>query len=167
MTSARYKMWKTTIDSRTCIPCKSKHGSVYHIDDFVSDIPLHPNCRCVIERLQALFAGTATELSDDGADWWLLNYRQLPDYYVSKADAKSAGWVVWKGNLSKVCQGKMLYGGVYNNKNRHLPSAPGRVWYEADINYTGGYRGSERIVFSNDGLVFVTYDHYRTFIEII
>lgn len=49
------------------------------------------------------------------------------------------------------------------NRNGHLPSAPGRVWYEADINYSTGYRGVERILFSNDGLIFVTYDHYQTF----
>ena len=40
------------------------------------------------------------------------------------------------------------------------------LWYEADINYTSGYRGTERILYSNDGLVFVTYDHYQTFYEI-
>lgn len=47
-----------------------------------------------------------------------------------------------------------------------LPIALGRIWYEADINYKSGFRGSERILFSNDGLILVTYDHYRTFIEI-
>ena len=40
------------------------------------------------------------------------------------------------------------------------------LWYEADINYTGGYRNDDRILFSNDGLIFVTYDHYETFLEI-
>ena len=56
----------------------------------------------------------------------------------------------------------MLTKGEYMNRNGHLPSAPGRVWYEADINYSTGYRGVERILFSNDGIVFVTYDHYQT-----
>jgi len=51
--------------------------------------------------------------------------------------------------------------------NEHLPEKPGRIWYEADINYSGGYRNSERILYSNDGLIFITLDHYRTFIEII
>lgn len=37
------------------------------------------------------------------------------------------------------------------------------MWHE---NYTGGYRNTQRIVFSNDGLIFVTYDHYKTFAEI-
>lgn len=61
----------------------------------------------------------------------------------------------------------MLIGGVFFNKKQQLPAAAGRIWYEADINYDGGFRGTDRILYSNDGLIFVTYDHYRTFIEII
>ena len=61
----------------------------------------------------------------------------------------------------------MLTKGLYRNRNGHLPDAVGRTWYEADINYKGGYRNSQRIIFSNDGLIFVTYDHYQTFFEII
>ena len=47
-----------------------------------------------------------------------------------------------------------------------LPSAPGRTWYEADIDYTYGKRNLKRILYSNDGLVFVSEDHYQTFYEI-
>ena len=63
----------------------------------------------------------------------------------------------------------MLTKGVYHNRDGHLPSSAGRIWYEADINYDSkiGYRGTDRILFSNDGLIFVTYDHYHTFKEII
>ena len=62
--------------------------------------------------------------------------------------------------------GKMLGGDVYGNDDFKLPSAPGRVWYEADVNYRGGKRNRQRIVYSNDGLMFATYDHYQTFHEI-
>ncbi len=61
----------------------------------------------------------------------------------------------------------MIGGSKYRNNNGHLPYAPGRIWYEADINYIDGKRNGQRIVWSNDGLVFVTYDHYKTFYEII
>lgn len=61
----------------------------------------------------------------------------------------------------------MLGGTEYANYNFKLPSAPGRVWYEADINYNGTRkRNRQRIVYSSDGLMFVTYDHYHTFYEI-
>ena len=72
----------------------------------------------------------------------------------------------FSGNLYKVLPGKMVTG-KYNNNNGHLPSSPGRLWYEADINYTNGYRKESRIVFSNDGLIFISYNHYETFIEIV
>lgn len=61
----------------------------------------------------------------------------------------------------------MLAKGEYKNKNEHLSVEYGRIWYEADINYTSGYRKEARIVYSNDGLIFVTYDHYTTFVEIV
>ena len=111
--------------------------------------------------------GTATDNGKDGADWWLENYASLPDYYITRDDAEKAGWKRKLGNFDKVMPGKMLMGGVYKNSNGHLPAEFGRIWYEADINYTTGKRNSERIVFSNDGLIFVTYDHYETFYEII
>lgn len=57
--------------------------------------------------------------------------------------------------------------GIYRNYDGHLPNKYGRVWYEADINYSGGFRNSMRIVYSNDALIFVTYDHYQTFYEIV
>lgn len=76
------------------------------------------------------------------------------------------GWRSGK-KVSKFADGKMLFKGIYDNDNYHLPQKPGRIWYEADINYTGGKRNKQRIVWSNDRLIFVTYDHYETFYEII
>lgn len=106
-------------------------------------------------------------LACGGADWWLKTFQKLPDYYITEAEAATIGWKKHLGNLGKVAPGKMLQKGVYQNRNHHLPEAPGRIWYEADINYTGGFRGVDRILYSNDGLIFVTYDHYKTFVEII
>ena len=75
----------------------------------------------------------------------------------------------WKHGKSpeKYAPDKMATMGIYQNKNGHLPDAPGRVWYEADINYYSGRRNAHRLLWSNDGLIFVTYDHYTTFMEII
>ncbi len=77
------------------------------------------------------------------------------------------GWVPALGNLHEIAPGKMLTKGVFRNKEEKLPLLPGRVWQEADINYSKGLRGRSRVLFSNDGLLFVTYDHYETFLEII
>lgn len=61
----------------------------------------------------------------------------------------------------------MITMGEYLNEDNHLPDAPGRIWYEADINYYEGRRNRHRILWSNDGLIFVTYDHYETFYEVV
>ena len=111
-------------------------------------------------------AGTATELGMDGADAYIVRFGRLPNYYVSFEEAEDAGWRSKKGNLNKVLPGKMIGGAIYKNKDGKLPRSSGRVWYEADINYDGGYRNRQRILYSNDGLMFVSYDHYQTFYEI-
>lgn len=61
----------------------------------------------------------------------------------------------------------MITMGKYLNIDNHLPDAPGRIWYEADINYYDGRRNKHRVLWSNDGLIFVTYDHYHTFYEVV
>ena len=111
-------------------------------------------------------AGSLTPDGTAGADWFVKHLKQLPDNYLTGYDAKREGWNPKQGNLGEVLPGYMIFGGVYHNLNGHLPEQKGRVWFEADLNYTSGYRNNKRLVFSNDGLVFVTYDHYETFIEV-
>ncbi|MGE6503970.1 ribonuclease domain-containing protein [Bacillus wiedmannii] len=55
---------------------------------------------------------------------------------------------------------------IYRNNEVLLPSAPNRTWYEANINYISGYRGNDRIIYSSDGLLYKTSDHYKTFTEV-
>ncbi|MBQ9096937.1 MAG: phage head morphogenesis protein [Clostridia bacterium] len=165
--SEKWKHRVSVVDVKRCLPCEEKHGKIYGIEEFVFDAPPdHLFCRCKIERMQAMLAGNATKNGVDGADWYLKYYGILPDYYISYEDAKKAGWNPKLGNLYLKCPDKMIANGIYRNENKHLPSQPGRIWYEADIDYESGRRGTERIVYSNDGLIFVTYDHYHTFIEI-
>lgn len=128
--------------------------------------PVHYNCRCIIEKMKSVIAGNATKDGNKGADWYLKNTGILPNNYISVADAYKSGWKRGKSPV-KYIPGKMLTRGIYENENNHLPDAPGRIWYEADINYYEGKRNKHRILRSNDGLIFVTYDHYETFYEII
>ena len=165
--STKWKMWRAILDFKTCLNCRRNNGKIYAINEIVyPQPPLHPNCRCVIERLKVLLAGTATNDGVDGADWYLKIYGKLPSYYITPEQAVKEGWNSKKGDLFLKCPGKMIFGGIYQNRNGHLPIAPNRICYEADINYEFGFRGTKRILFSNDGLIFVTYDHYYTFIEI-
>ena len=90
-------------------------------------------------------------------------YGHLPPNFISKTKARQAGWVSTEGNLDEVLPGKSIGGSEFYNDDGQLPEARGRRWTECDIGYQGGFRGSERIVFSNDGLVYYTPDHYSTF----
>ena len=165
--SKKWKMWRAILDLKTCYDCREKHGKIYEVNEKVKPSPpLHWFCRCQIVKLRAILAGNATKLGVMGADWWIKYYGKLPDYYVSKSEAEKAGWKRKKANLDEVMPNKMIGGNVYQNTDGHLPSAPGRIWYEADLNYSTGYRGAERILYSSDGLIFVTYNHYETFMEI-
>lgn len=165
--SENWQSWKALVDIKTCLTCRENNGKLYKVGVKVSPWPpVHPHCRCIIERLFAILAGTATDIGMDGADWFLKTQGKLPEYYISKEEAESLGWKSKRGNLHKVLPGKMIFGGRYRNDDGRLPSEHGRVWYEADINYKQGRRNKQRVVFSNDGLMFVTYDHYGTFIEI-
>ncbi|MCR5664657.1 MAG: ribonuclease [Oscillospiraceae bacterium] len=89
-------------------------------------------------------------------------YGQLPPNFITKAEAKAAGWP--GGSLEPYCPGKCIGGDRFGNREGLLPDAEGRTWTECDVNTLGAdERGTERIVFSNDGLIFYTPDHYGHF----
>ena len=94
---------------------------------------------------------------------YIHTYGHLPNNFISKTKARNAGWDSSEGNLDEVLPGMSIGGSEFKNYDGQLPEAAGRTWTECDINYTGGYRGAERIVFSNDGLIYYTGDHYQTF----
>ena len=101
--------------------------------------------------------------SKDEVALYIHEFGHLPSNYISKSKARKAGWKPSKGNLDEACPGKSIGGSEFHDDDHQLPEASGRRWKECDINYDGGFRGSERIVFSNDGLVYYTADHYKTF----
>lgn len=165
--SSRYKNWLAVLDIKTCAECRRRHGKIYSISDIIEQSPpLHLNCRCVVIEMDTVVAGEATDIGQNGADYHLLYFGSLPDYYISEDQAHLLNWKRGR-SLDQYAKGKMITMGRYYNYNGHLPEAYGRVWYEADINYNSGRRNTQRIVWSNDGLVFVTYDHYQSFIEVV
>jgi ribonuclease T1 len=93
-------------------------------------------------------------------------YQRLPRNFISKKEAISLGWKGQEGNLWEVTEQMSIGGDFFGNREGFLPRAEGRQWYECDVNYQGGFRGKERLVYSNDGLFYYTDDHYQTFTEI-
>ena len=93
---------------------------------------------------------------------YLHTYGHLPPNFVTKKEAEQAGWQ--GGSLEKYLPGKCIGGSYFGNYEGTLPAAKGRSWHECDINTLGKKsRGSERLVYSNDGLIYYTNDHYETF----
>ena len=94
---------------------------------------------------------------------YIHKFLELPPNYISKKEAQDLGWDNSKGNLWQITNKKSIGGDRFGNREGLLPEADTRKYYECDINYRGGYRGDERIVYSNDGLIFYTDDHCKTF----
>lgn len=97
---------------------------------------------------------------------YIHTYGKLPVNYITKKEAQDMGWDPSKGNLSDILPGMSIGGSAFGNYEGALPRANGRRYFECDIDYDGGYRGAKRLVYSNDGLVFYTEDHYNTFEQI-
>ena len=95
---------------------------------------------------------------------YIHNFGTLPDNFMTKAEAQKLGWS--GGDLWKYADGMSIGGERFGNYEGRLPEAEGRTYTECDVNYSGGPRGAERIVFSNDGLIFYTGDHYETFTQL-
>jgi len=89
-------------------------------------------------------------------------YGKLPANFITKDEARDLGWD--GGSVEKYAPGCAIGGDKFGNREGLLPKAKGRQYYECDID-TNGYhsRGSRRIVFSNDGLIYYTHDHYENF----
>ena len=89
-------------------------------------------------------------------------YGHLPANFITKKEAEAAGWQ--GGPLDKVLPGMCIGGDRFGNYEGLLPKAKGRKWTECDLNTLGARsRGPERLIFSNDGLIYYTPDHFETF----
>lgn len=95
----------------------------------------------------------------------LRNTGKLPSNYITKADAMNNGWKAGKA-LNNYVEGAQIGGDVFLNKDGILPNAIGREWFEADVGLSNtvsrAKQAGTRLLYSNDGLLYVTYDHYKT-----
>ena len=165
--SENYKNWMSSLSLTTCEKCRKLHGSIYPLYEPPFFTAEHENCNCVLVRMRTKKLGSVTEERWNGADVYISCLGKLPDNYIDKETATKNGWKKRKGNLREIFPEATIGGDIYFNDDRKLPTAPGRFWYEADIDYTGGYCNDARLLYSNDGLLFVTYDHYHTFYEVL
>jgi hypothetical protein len=90
---------------------------------------------------------------------------RLPERWITKDEAEDLGWRPGS-DLCDSAPDSAIGGDRFGNREGRLPERPGRRWREADLDFACGRRGARRLVWSNDGLIFVTLDHYDTFIEV-
>ena len=100
--------------------------------------------------------------SRDAVALYLHLYGKLPPNYITKAEAQDLGWS--GGSLEPYAPGMCIGGSRFGNYEGLLPDAEGRTWKECDIDTLGAdSRGPKRLVYSNDGLIYYTDDHYASF----
>ena len=146
---------------------------IYGEDDVISgdtDNTVEPQATQPVVEEPATTNGVEEELIDEDGYYYskedvslyLATYGELPDNYITKAEARDLGWS--SGSVEDYAPGCAIGGDVFGNYEGLLPKVKGRVYYECDID-TNGYhsRGARRIVFSNDGLIYYTHDHYKSF----
>lgn len=90
---------------------------------------------------------------------------RLPARWITKDEAEDLGWRPG-ADLCDSAPDSAIGGDRFGNRERRLPERPGRRWREADLDFACGRRGARRLVWSNDGLIFITLDHYDSFIEV-
>lgn len=96
---------------------------------------------------------------------YIFAHGRLPDRFITRREAGALGYDADRNFLSDVAPGMALGGDRFGNYENLLPKASTRTWKECDANYVSGPRGTERIVYSNDGLVYYTADHYESFTQ--
>lgn len=106
---------------------------------------------------------SGTYSSRDEVAEYLHQFGHLPSNYLTKKEAQDLGWVANKGNLWEVAPGMSIGGDRFGNREGLLPKSSGRTYYECDIDFDGSYRNAKRIIYSNDGLIYYTEDHYESF----
>ncbi len=100
--------------------------------------------------------------SKEEVAFYLSLYGHLPSNYITKKEAEKLGWK--GGSLEPFAPGMCIGGNRFGNYEGLLPEKEGRFYTECDIDTLGAEkRGAKRIVFSNDGLIYYTEDHYQSF----
>ena len=103
--------------------------------------------------------------SKDDVSLYLHLYDRLPSNYITTGEARDLGWS--GGSVEAYAPGRAIGGDRFGNREGLLPKADGRTYYECDIDTIGKTsRGAKRIIFSNDGLIYYTEDHYESFTQL-
>ncbi len=128
----------------------------------VTETPTQEPTEAPTEKPTEQLDRDGTYTSKEDVALYLYLYGELPDNFITKSEAERLGWE--GGSVEKYAPGKCIGGDKFGNREGLLPKKSGRQYYECDIDTLGANsRGAKRIVFSNDGLIYYTDDHYESF----
>jgi len=142
-------------------------SGMYVYKNFISDGPLASPQNAVVDYSktdgpETSFQQPVDQLTEAST---VITYVQqnhkLPEYYITKSEARKQGWNPSKGNLCKVLPGKAIGGDRFRNREGKLPA--NEDYFEADVNYHCGTRNTDRIIYTKTGTVYFTKDHYKSF----
>lgn len=103
-----------------------------------------------------------TYTSRDDVALYIHIYGKLPENFITKKAAEKLGW--HGGSLEPYAPGKCIGGGRFGNYEGVLPDGN---YKECDIDTLGRKsRGAKRIVYSDDGRIYYTDDHYESFTQL-
>jgi len=162
---AQFLQWKHLNLRKThCFTCEFNHLRIFANDKDKPRIGSnnHPLCECYYADVEQKSVGSISNKGLKSPDVYLKAYGKLPDYYITKEEAIKLGWRQGK-NLAHFAPGKMIGGDLYLNLPPILPEKEGRIWHECDVDYESNKRNSKRLYYSNDGLMFYSPDHGKTF----
>ncbi len=141
-----------------CIDCPKRNLKIYQNGEEIF-LPAHPRCDCRYRDIETKQVGSISKKGLQAPDVYIKAFGKLPDYYITKKEAiEKYGWSRGK-DLSKFAPNKMIGGDLYYNNRGILPEKEGRLWYECDVDYSTGLRCSNRLYYSNDGLMFYSINH--------
>lgn len=163
-------LWITLL----CSGCGDKSNTVERMDTIPETAPVESTHVSEVTDAGAIDAEMTEEdsiLSQEYATYsskeevaaYIHEFGHLPSNFITKKEAQELGWDNKEGNLWEVAPGKSIGGDKFGNREGLLPEKTGRQYYECDIDFEGGFRNEKRIVYSNDGLIYYTEDHYESF----
>ena len=132
------------------------------LDDPTEDITEAPTEEVTEAPTEAALDPDGAYTTKEDVALYLYTYGELPSNFMTKKEATALGWP--GGGLDDYAYGMCIGGDRFGNYEERLPDADGRKWTECDIDTLHAKsRGAKRIVFSNDGLIYYTDDHYESF----
>ena len=139
---------------------KKKKKNTVTTTDYLSGIDLTTSTETV--TVEATIDKDGVYTTKDDVALYIYTYGELPSNFITKKEAQKLGWE--GGSLEPYAPGCCIGGSYFGNYEGSLPEKKGREYTECDIDTLGkDSRGAKRIVFSNDGLIYYTGDHYKTF----